>query len=83
MPDAGSRPPTGSVSYDPLKGRGPGEGLPLPDSYWAATVGPQPDDDGVFDQDREADVAVIGGGYTGLSCAYHLSRNHGADVVVL
>ena len=83
MPDAGSRPPTGSVSYDPLKDWGPGEGLPLPDSYWAATAGPQPDDDGVFDQDREADVAVIGGGYTGLSCAYHLSRNHGADVVVL
>jgi taurine dehydrogenase large subunit len=31
----------------------------------------------------EAEVAIIGGGYTGLSCAYHLARNHGIRAIVL
>ena len=57
--------------------------MPLPDSYWTATAGPQPEDDGILADDREADVAIIGGGYTGLSCAYHLAKKHGVDVVVL
>lgn len=33
--------------------------------------------------DETCDVAIIGGGYTGLSCAYHLARDFGADVRVL
>ncbi len=72
-----------TIPYDPLTATGPGAGLPLPDSYWAATAGPQPEDDGVFQTDREVDVAIVGGGYTGLSAAYHLAQNHGAAVAVL
>ncbi len=34
-------------------------------------------------EDRSAEVAIIGGGYTGLSCAYHLAREHGIQAVVL
>ena len=83
MPDGGSRLPARTVSRDPLKDRGPGAGRPLPDSYWAATADPQPEDDGILVEDREADVAVVGGGYTGLSCARRLAGSHGADVVVL
>jgi gamma-glutamylputrescine oxidase len=52
-------------------------------SYWAATAGPEP---GVFRPlpgDRTADVAVIGGGYTGLAAAYRLAGDHGLDTVVL
>lgn len=67
---------------DPLKGRGPGQGLPHADSYWSAVSGPAPEDDGALAGAREADVAVIGGGYTGLSAAYHLARG-GARVIVL
>ena len=55
---------------------------PVP-SYWEATA-PR-DDPGwtPLEGDAECDVAVIGGGYTGLSTALHLARDHGVDVTVL
>ena len=52
-------------------------------SYWAATGGPEPDGIQTVDGDRRADVAVIGGGYTGLAAAYRLSGTHGLETVVL
>lgn len=52
-------------------------------SYWEATA----DDVGVEAQplqgDDTCDVAVIGGGYTGLSTALHLARDFSMDVRVL
>lgn len=68
---------------DPLSGQGPGEGLEHPPSYWAAVSGAAPPDDGPLKGDRDADVAIIGGGYTGLSAAYFLAKRHGAAPVVL
>jgi len=35
-----------------------------------------------LDGDRRADVAIVGGGYTGLSAAYHLAKA-GVDVVLI
>src|SRR2546427_11755183 len=52
-------------------------------SYWAATAGPEPDGIRTLEGDRRADVAVIGGGYTGLAAAYRLAGTHGLDAVVL
>ena len=55
---------------------------PVP-SYWEATV---ESDDGEYrplDGDEACDVAVIGGGFTGLSCALHLARDFQMDVRVL
>jgi taurine dehydrogenase large subunit len=52
-------------------------------SYWAATAGAQPADDGTQTGSIDAEVAIIGGGYTGLSCAYALAREYGIHAVVL
>lgn len=68
---------------DPLLARDPGRGAPHPQTYWQATAGAEPEDDGPLDGDRDCDVAVIGGGYTGLSTALHLRRMTGASVMVL
>jgi gamma-glutamylputrescine oxidase len=52
-----------------------------PDSYYAATaVGVR--DYPVLDDDRQADVCVIGGGFTGLSAALNLAER-GLNVVLL
>ncbi len=71
------------MHYDPLKAPHPGQGLGHADSYWAATAGADPEDDGPLAGDRETRVAIIGGGYTGLSCALHLARDFGVNPVVL
>jgi gamma-glutamylputrescine oxidase len=71
------------MSYDPLVDPTPGTGLDHVPSYWAATAGPLPPDDGPAPLQLDAEVSIIGGGYTGLSCAYHLAREHGIKAVVL
>ena len=52
-------------------------------SYWEATAGPAPEGCAPLAGDESCDVAVIGGGYTGMSAALHLARDLGADVRVL
>ena len=71
------------TAYDPLFAADPGAGLAYPPSYWAATAGPPPADDGPAPARLDTEVAIIGGGYTGLSCAYHLARHYGIKAVVL
>lgn len=71
------------VSYDPLSARTPGTGLAHPPSYWAATAGAIPADDGPVPANAEAEIAIIGGGYTGLACALYLARDHGMKPIVL
>ncbi len=54
--------------------------LPV-ESYWYTTA---PSPVGVpLDADDHCEVAVIGGGFTGLSAALHLARDHRIDVRVL
>jgi len=62
--------------YDPLIHFSPGEGTAYPKSYWADCSGSAPDTCSALDSDIDVDVAIIGGGYTGLSCALHLAQNH-------
>lgn len=69
--------------YDPMHDTSPGCAMPYPDSYWANTSGHPPPDDGPLTQDIDVDVAIIGAGYTGLSCALHLAREHGIKAHVL
>lgn len=55
---------------------------PVP-SYWEATV----DRDNQFGSplvgNEACDIAIIGGGFTGLTAALHLARDHNLDVRVL
>ncbi len=51
-------------------------------TYWEATAGPEPAGLELLAGDTVCEVAIVGGGYTGLSCAYHLAR-HGVGAVVL
>ncbi|WP_448566983.1 NAD(P)/FAD-dependent oxidoreductase [Thalassotalea ganghwensis] len=69
--------------YDPLLDSFPGCGEAYPDSYWAKTSGQPPADDGIVCKDIDVDVAIIGAGYTGMSCALHLAREHNIKAHVL
>ncbi len=69
--------------YDPLHDLTPGTNTPYPQSYWAQNSGPAPTDEGQLKQDIDADVVIIGAGYTGLSCALHLAKEHHCKAIVL
>ena len=69
--------------YDPLVSPGPGQGKDYAPTYWVATAGTPPPDDGPVTRDIDVDVAIIGGGYTGLATALCLAREHGIKAVVL
>lgn len=55
---------------------------PVP-SYWEATAPVDQARYAPLEGEQSCDVAVIGGGYTGLSLALHLARDYGIDVRVL
>ena len=59
----------------------PHDRKPLPRSLYAETARP-PIETPPLDGDRRVGIAVIGGGFTGLSAALHLAAQ-GADVAVL
>lgn len=70
-------------TYDPLIATGPGHNQNLAPTYWEATAGVPPPDDGPITQDTDVDVAIIGGGYTGLATAIFLAKEHGVRATVL
>lgn len=51
------------------------------DSYWRAITATQSWP--TLNSDRHCEVAIIGGGFSGLSTALHLSRDHHIDNIVL
>jgi glycine/D-amino acid oxidase-like deaminating enzyme len=53
------------------------------ESYWEATAPPPLEGLRPLEGEESCEVAVIGGGYTGLSAALHLARDYGVDVRVL
>ncbi|MDA7418587.1 FAD-dependent oxidoreductase [Xenophilus arseniciresistens] len=70
-------------AYDPLVSEGPGRNRDYAPTWWAASAGTPPDDDGPITQDTDADVVIIGSGFTGLATALFLAREHGIKATVL
>src|SRR5690606_24778681 len=68
--------------FDPLVSK-TGRGQAYAPTYWVGTAGPPPQDDGPVDHDFDADVVVIGSGFTGLVTALNLAQEHGVKAVVL
>ena len=69
--------------YDPLVAPTPGLNSEYAPTYWVATAGPPPEDDGPIMGDADVDVVVVGSGFTGLTCALFLAREHGIKATVL
>jgi glycine/D-amino acid oxidase-like deaminating enzyme len=69
--------------YDPLIAPDPGTGRAYAPTYWVASAGAPPEDDGPVTQDIDVDVVVIGSGSTGMSTALYLAREHGIQATVL
>ncbi len=55
---------------------------PVP-SWWEASAPPDQSGFGPLEGEAEAEVAIIGGGFTGLSAAYHLAKEQGIQARVL
>ena len=68
--------------YDPLVSA-PGRGQQYAPTYWVDTAGPPPADDGPVAQDMDADVVIVGSGFTGLATALFLAREHGIKATIL
>lgn len=69
--------------YDPLVDATPGRGRGYAPTYWVASAGTPPPDDGPLQQDVDADVVIVGAGFTGLAAALFLAREHGIRATVL
>lgn len=69
--------------YDPLVDATPGRGRDYAPTYWVASAGTPPADDGPLAGDTEADVVIVGSGFTGLATALFLAREHGIKATVL
>jgi len=86
MPDYGSSTAPSKPydpAYDPLASDSPGQGREYAPTYWIGTAGEPPSDDGPITHDIDVDVAIIGSGFTGLTCAIFLAQEHGIKATVL
>jgi glycine/D-amino acid oxidase-like deaminating enzyme len=70
-------------SYDPLVSPGIGHNRAYAPTYWVASAGQPPEDDGPIAGDVDADVVIIGSGFTGLATALFLAQEHGIRATVL
>lgn len=69
--------------YDPLVATDPGAGRAYAPTWWVASAGTPPEDDGPIVRDIDVDVVVIGSGATGMSTALYLAQEHGIQATVL
>lgn len=68
--------------FDPLV-TPTGRGQAYAPTYWVGTAGTPPEDDGPINSDIDADIVIIGSGFTGLATALNLAQEHGVKAIVL
>lgn len=85
LAEAVSTPPLAAYDphYDPLVSDGPGRNRDYAPTYWTATAGTPPETDGPITGDVDVDVAIVGSGFTGLTCAIFLAREFGIKAAVI
>lgn len=71
------------ASYDPMVSRAFNYGMEYAPTYWVASAGDPPEDDGPLEGDADVDVLIVGSGFTGLSTALFLAREHGIRATVV
>jgi len=69
--------------HDPLVTPDPGNNQHYSPSYWVASAGTPPEDDGPVKADMDVDVVIVGSGATGMATAYYLAHDHGIAATVL
>jgi glycine/D-amino acid oxidase-like deaminating enzyme len=69
--------------YDPLVSTIGAKGMDYAPTYWVASAGEPPEDDGPLPGDADVDVLIVGSGFTGLSTALFLAREHGIRATVV
>lgn len=69
-------------TYDPLVSL-PGCGQDYSPTYWVATAGDPPPDAGPISHDTEADIVVVGSGFTGLATALYLAEEFNVQPIIL
>ncbi|MBT2322971.1 FAD-binding oxidoreductase [Variovorax paradoxus] len=69
--------------YDPLVAPDPGAGRAYAPTWWVASAGALPEDDGPVLRDIDVEVAIIGSGATGMATALYLAQEHGIQATVL
>ncbi|WP_111828348.1 MULTISPECIES: NAD(P)/FAD-dependent oxidoreductase [Acinetobacter] len=74
---------TYNTKFDPLIDQGLKGNEQYAPTYWVATAGTPPEDDGPLLGDIDADIVIIGGGFTGLSTALTLAEKFGTAPLVL
>lgn len=67
--------------FDPLVSSGLESNQPTPESYWQSTTDYRETE--ALQHNVNANVIIVGAGYTGLSCAIELAKSGIKDIVVL
>lgn len=73
---------TDQSTFDPLLSNSPCSKARYPDSYWQSTVQHSVQHPTLL-SDAQTDVLVIGAGFAGMSCAYHLKKCFNLDPIVI
>ena len=69
--------------HDPLIESIPGINQHYAPTYWVASAGTPPPNDGSVQSDMDVDVVIVGSGATGIATALYLAQEHGIQAIIL